>query len=50
MEMPSIQPYVSENWPKAWSFAKPHLKDAVRLVVAVFAEKVAQSARGETAR
>ena len=35
---------------RPWSFVKPHLKDAGRLMVADFADKVAQSARGGAAR
>jgi hypothetical protein len=50
MEMHSIRLRLSENWPKAWAFVKPHLEQAGRHVVAELAEKVAQSARGGTAR
>ena len=50
MEMDSIRKCLSEYGPKAWSFVKPHLEQAGRLAVAELADKVAQSARGGTAR
>jgi hypothetical protein len=54
MEMSSIRRRMTEYWPKAWpkvrSFVQRHLEQTGRNMAAELADKVAQFARGGTAR